>query len=198
MRNKDILALSQLGVIGKLMPCHPEFQCNPLIITLLQFCVIFKRAIPTIQASCYSNYPLEIFNHIRRTHNQHLYLTDSDLCLLKITRVGYESYCRSEGEMSYHRFAKFRISNCLLALLVSHQMVACSSGIEQGSSENTTLPTSLPAAINWVAPSEREDGTPLSLSEIAGYMIYYGASKGEYPSQIDINDNTAVQASLNS
>ena len=35
-------------------------------------------------------------------------------------------------------------------------------------------------AINWVAPTEREDGTPLILSEIESYNLYYGNSPGDY------------------
>ena len=36
-------------------------------------------------------------------------------------------------------------------------------------------------AINWVAPTEREDGTPLILSEIESYNLYYGNSPGDNP-----------------
>jgi len=42
--------------------------------------------------------------------------------------------------------------------------------------------------ISWVAPSEREDSTPISPAEIAGYRIYYGAAQGDYQYQIEIND----------
>ena len=40
-------------------------------------------------------------------------------------------------------------------------------------------------AINWVAPSEREDGTPLILSEIETYNLYYGSSPGDYLYSLD-------------
>jgi hypothetical protein len=40
-------------------------------------------------------------------------------------------------------------------------------------------------AINWVAPTEREDGTPLILSEIETYNLYYGSSPGDYQNTID-------------
>jgi len=40
-------------------------------------------------------------------------------------------------------------------------------------------------AINWVAPSEREDGTPLILSEIETYNLYYGSSPGDYQNTVD-------------
>jgi len=40
-------------------------------------------------------------------------------------------------------------------------------------------------AINWVAPTEREDGTPLILSEIETYNLYYGSSPGDYLYTLD-------------
>jgi hypothetical protein len=45
--------------------------------------------------------------------------------------------------------------------------------------------------LSWVAPAEREDDSPLPMSEIAGYKIYYGTSQGQYPNSIDVNDGTA-------
>jgi hypothetical protein len=45
--------------------------------------------------------------------------------------------------------------------------------------------------VSWVAPSEREDNSPISLSEIAGYKIYYGTNQGNYINTIDIIDSTA-------
>ena len=46
--------------------------------------------------------------------------------------------------------------------------------------------------LSWVAPAEREDNSGISLSEIAGYKVYYGTSQGQYPNKITINDGTAV------
>ncbi|MES0328619.1 MAG: fibronectin type III domain-containing protein, partial [Gammaproteobacteria bacterium] len=46
-------------------------------------------------------------------------------------------------------------------------------------------------SLSWVAPSEREDNTPISLSEIAGYRIYYGTTQGQYTNSVDINDGIA-------
>lgn len=34
--------------------------------------------------------------------------------------------------------------------------------------------------LSWTPPTEREDGTPLAPSEIAGYKIYYGTTLGNY------------------
>ncbi|NOQ88882.1 MAG: hypothetical protein GQ550_08150 [Gammaproteobacteria bacterium] len=50
--------------------------------------------------------------------------------------------------------------------------------------------------LSWVAPSEREDGTALALSEIAGFRIYYGTVSGDYQNHLDVNDSSAVQAQV--
>jgi hypothetical protein len=46
-------------------------------------------------------------------------------------------------------------------------------------------------SLQWTAPVTRADGTPLSLSEIDGYRIYYGASSGNYPNSIEVADSSA-------
>lgn len=46
--------------------------------------------------------------------------------------------------------------------------------------------------LSWIAPAEREDGTALSLSEIAGYTIYYGTTSSVYDTSLFINDHTAT------
>ncbi len=45
-------------------------------------------------------------------------------------------------------------------------------------------------AIVWVAPTKREDGTPLILSEIETYNVYYGNSPGDYQYKIDNSEVT--------
>ena len=40
--------------------------------------------------------------------------------------------------------------------------------------------------LSWIAPAEREDGTPLSLSEISEYRVYYGEQPGNYIYQTSI------------
>ena len=42
--------------------------------------------------------------------------------------------------------------------------------------------------LNWTAPVAREDETPISMAEIAGYRIHYGTSQGSYTQTIDVND----------
>jgi len=42
----------------------------------------------------------------------------------------------------------------------------------------------------------RNDGTPLSLSDISGYHIHYGEYEGNYTESVDIADGTAQYAKL--
>ena len=62
---------------------------------------------------------------------------------------------------------------------------AIGGGVVQGPPQNVTL--------SWIAPVEREDGTPISMSEIAGYRIYYGETKGDYSHKVDVNDSDTMQ-----
>ena len=85
------------------------------------------------------------------------------------------------------------------------------SGIQISVSDGTST-TSLPAfsivvaddtsagagsvVLNWSAPSTRQDGTPMSTSEIAGYSLHYGPSEGNYPDSIYIAGGNQTSASL--
>ncbi len=51
----------------------------------------------------------------------------------------------------------------------------------------TVLPVSNGSAtISWVPPTTNEDGS--TLSNLAGYKIYYGTAVGNYPNAIDVNN----------
>ena len=49
--------------------------------------------------------------------------------------------------------------------------------------------------LEWTAPSEREDNTALSLSEIQGYRIFYSKTRGDYlyADSISVTGNGSVQ-----
>lgn len=91
--------------------------------------------------------------------------------------------------MLIFRIPKPGFVTILLALLMTLQLSACSSG---GSSTGGSIDftTAVDVSLSWVAPAEREDNTPMSLSEIAGYKIYYGITQGQYTNSVDINDGT--------
>ena len=50
--------------------------------------------------------------------------------------------------------------------------------------------------LNWVAPSSREDGSSLALSEINGYRIYMGDSDSALELVMDIKDHTVTNYTL--
>ena len=101
--------------------------------------------------------------------------------------------------MSFLHFYNFSRLGYLLALILVMPLVACSGGDAGLSSSGDGGLSSLDSNVSnlsWVAPSEREDGTGLSPSEIAGFRIYYGVTPGDYSDAIDIDDHTATQAVL--
>ena len=99
---------------------------------------------------------------------------------------------------------KQRFTSILITLLTTLLISACNTGdnptaatdnINSGLSTDTgaaTDNTITDISLSWVAPAEREDNTPISLSEIAGYQVLYGMAKGQYSSSITINDGTAT------
>jgi len=92
---------------------------------------------------------------------------------------------------------------CLLTLVLIFSLVACAGGDGGvGSTGNHSGLISNPdgsiaaLSLSWAAPSEREDNTGLSLSEIAGYRIYYGTETGNYQNQFEVNDGSAEHAQI--
>lgn len=66
-------------------------------------------------------------------------------------------------------------------------------------SENTQPePVVSNVKLSWIAPSEREDNSGISLSEIAGYKIYYGTQKGKYTKSVYVNDGSADSHTIKS
>jgi hypothetical protein len=44
------------------------------------------------------------------------------------------------------------------------------------------------ATLTWQAPTQYEDGTPLTPPDFAGYTIYWGTTPGNYPNSVTINN----------
>lgn len=99
------------------------------------------------------------------------------------------------------RLLKIRLTSLLITIFIALQISSCSTedvtsiysnednnpGIETGTNNLNASDVNL----TWVAPAEREDNSALSLSEIAGYKIYYGTVKGQYSSTMTLNDGSA-------
>lgn len=65
--------------------------------------------------------------------------------------------------------------------------------------DNTANDLTSPSAqidLSWTAPAERENNTPISLSEIAGYRLYFGTVQGDYLNEIEIKDSSAETYAL--
>ena len=77
-------------------------------------------------------------------------------------------------------FLKLNTVISLIAII----LISCSGSGESG------------VSLNWVAPTQREDGTSLSMAEIKGYRIYYGTISGGYEYSVDIDDRTATSVSI--
>jgi hypothetical protein len=108
--------------------------------------------------------------------------------------------------MTLSQLPKYLSSQILFALFLMLQISACSnediantvaSDASAGTletTETTDIPVSTASAdinLSWTAPSEREDNEPISLSEIAGYKVYYGTSERNYTNSVNINDGSA-------
>ena len=97
------------------------------------------------------------------------------------------------------------LSKSFFTLLITLLLSACNTGEAYNGNtgagvgvtqETTPQEDTQVVALSWTAPVEREDGTPISMSEIAGYRVYYGTSEGNYPNEIDIADSYNMQAML--
>jgi len=92
------------------------------------------------------------------------------------------------------------LSKSFFTVFISLLLSACSTEENIGGSTNGTGvvgTTTHGVALSWIAPVEREDGTPIAMAEIAGYRVYYGTSEGSYTNGVDIEDSNTMQAELN-
>ena len=57
-------------------------------------------------------------------------------------------------------------------------------------------PQTYSATLSWTAPTSYSDGSPMSLSAIGGYKIYYGNTSHQYSNTIDVADGSAVSHTI--
>lgn len=97
--------------------------------------------------------------------------------------------------MILSKLLKSGVTSILLILSITLLISACNNKEPAETTGNNIDPgasdTSTDIKLSWVAPSAREDNKPISLSEIAGYKIYYGTIPNDYPNSVDINDGSA-------
>lgn len=71
------------------------------------------------------------------------------------------------------------------------------SGSGSGSGSSQSDPAQEPDPITnftvtWIAPAQREDGMPISLSDIAGYKVYTGTAPGFYTENVSVDGSDAT------
>lgn len=66
-----------------------------------------------------------------------------------------------------------------------------SSGSDSGSGGDAS------AHLSWVAPTSREDGSPMNLSDIEKYEIHYGTSSGSYTNTVTVSDPQVTERTVN-
>jgi hypothetical protein len=94
----------------------------------------------------------------------------------------------------------FKVLVCMLAVT---QLTACGGG---GGGSTASVGGSTPGgggtpqaaslSLSWVAPVARTDGTPISLADIEGYKVYYGASAGNYTGVASITDGSQTSVTI--
>lgn len=60
------------------------------------------------------------------------------------------------------------------------------SGSGSGSGTGTGTATTGKATVSWTAPTQNTDGTPLTLSDIQGYYVYYGTSATSLTNKVQL------------
>ena len=107
--------------------------------------------------------------------------------------------------IKHSHFSKQVLTRVLITLLFTLLVTACSNedladkikddvstGSNDENTENLNASTRTDVNLSWTAPSERENNEPISLSEIAGYKVYYGTEERRYPKSVNINNGTST------
>lgn len=110
-----------------------------------------------------------------------------------MSTVSIQTKGKNEITKMIRDLMKVNYSKSLIALSMTLQLVSCSGSSEDLGTATNTIGT---GTVNWTAPAAREDGNPLSLSDINGYRVYYGSASGDYINSIDVNDSTAQEATV--
>ena len=107
--------------------------------------------------------------------------------------------------IKHSHFSKQVLTRVLITLLFTLLVTACSNedladkikddvstGSNDENTENLNASTRTDVNLSWTAPSERENNEPISLSEIAGYKVYYGTEERHYPQSVNIQNGSAT------
>jgi hypothetical protein len=99
-----------------------------------------------------------------------------------------------------------RVVKMFAVMLAISQLFACGGGtgsndaVYSGATDSGQVSTgtsqSYDFTLSWVAPVARADGSPISLTDIDGYNIYYGTSAGSYPNSINVADGSQTSTTV--
>lgn len=91
-----------------------------------------------------------------------------------------------------------KLTTLLSVIFMSLVMTACGGGGGDSTSDSRDNVTSTAdqLLLSWVAPTTRADGTPLTLSDLEGYRIYYGTSASDLDMLVDLNDNSITDYTI--
>lgn len=101
----------------------------------------------------------------------------------------------------YAVFASF-ISGCgggnttIASNNASQNSSGSTTGSTSGGSGSSSSSGSGSITLHWTAPTTRADNTAASLSDIAGYRLYYGKSATDTNQSVTILDGTATQYTI--
>ena len=107
--------------------------------------------------------------------------------------------------MLNHRMIICGMSKTVFALIFTVVLAACSTEENYTGSLNggagaigggVVQEGTQTLALSWVAPVEREDGTPITMAEIAGYRVYFGLNEGVYTNEVDVHGSDTMQVTL--
>ena len=85
-----------------------------------------------------------------------------------------------------------KLGNLFIISALTLLLTACGGGgggtaASSGASAGRVL-------LSWYAPTSRIDSSPLNLSDLEGYRIYYGSSMDDVSTMlVDLNDNTVTE-----
>jgi hypothetical protein len=114
--------------------------------------------------------------------------------LVLATSLGYQSHAVSKNGNGWGKGGKKQNSTTLT------DSTSTSTTLTDSTSTSTTLTSTAEqtgsADLSWVAPTTRDDGSPLLPSEIAGYVLYYGPEQGGYNSSVRIDDPSTTSLTV--
>ena len=86
-----------------------------------------------------------------------------------------------------------KLGNLVIISALTLLLTACGGG---GGTDGSSSASAGRVLLSWYAPTSRIDSSPLNLSDLEGYRIYYGSSMEDVSTMlVDLNDNSVTEYS---